>query len=236
MNPKKQRRTGPDWISGNKTEQARFAPTVLGQSAVQALLLALAALELAFALGCASPSPGSRRRIDWTEQVRVSSGELILVERWTENIRAFIGLMYSSGGLFYAAGLKYKVPGDEGRFAIWDGPLSPLALDVVAGRTYLVAIVSGGLNPAMSRFRDQLMQAGYVAFELRDLEWIVIDPRDLPLEVKPNLLATTAGFFDGSERIDKPFITVERRIKINDSANNPEMFKNILRPPPRNSP
>jgi hypothetical protein len=201
--------------------------------AARALLLTLAALELLLVVGCADTSIGSRRRIDWTEQVRLSTGELILVERWQENIRVVTDPR--STGLFYAAGLTVKVPGGDRKVAIWEGPLCPLALDIVAGRTYLVTVVYGGRNPALRQFRNQLFAGLYVAFELRGAEWVVIDLRDLPLETKPNVLANTSSFFDGRERIDKPFVTVERRVKLNDDVNNPELFKEIPRPLPRNS-
>jgi hypothetical protein len=202
--------------------------------AARALLLTLAALELLLVVGCADTSIGSRRRIDWTEQVRLSSKELILVERWQENIR--VVTERRSTGLFYAAGLKLKIPAGDREFAMWEGPLSPLALDTVAGRTYLVSTAPGLRNPALRQYDAQLSVSSYVAFELRGSEWVVIDLRDLPLEIKPNLLISTSRFFAGTEPIDRPFVTVERRIALNDYSNDPEFFKSIRRPPVRSSP
>ena len=202
------------------------------QRAVHALLLGLVGLQLLLVSGCSGF--GGRKRVDWVEQVQLLSGERILIPRWHE-CQLVAQPLQRPGCLFYAAGITVRIPGGGGQLITWEGPLSPLALDVVAGRTYMVATAPGN-NPALQKFRGLISLTGHVAFELRGAEWVVTTVNDLPLVVKPNLLASTPQFLDGSERIDKPFVTVERRIKLNDLANNPQHFESIPRIPAPKSP
>jgi hypothetical protein len=154
---------------------------------------------------------GSAKEIYWTEQVRLSSGEVIVVERG-ETLRSVfdVGAM-RSGWLFDEAWLKGSLHGlGETR---WEGGgVSPLVLDVTPdGQWYLLAIV----RTLRGERRYQLAQRSrYVAFKLQAGVWQRVPFAEFPEQFQPNLLGNTYGLFQTNEVPSGTTVDYEMKRKV----------------------
>lgn len=143
--------------------------------------------------GCAAAEEEERwgvhryKRIHWQEQVRLSTGEEIVIERG-EKLRSAYGGVGTPGWVFDEAWLEAKLPA-VGKTR-WEGALSPLVLDVTpAGEWYLLGIVRASRGEKDYRLSDERKR--YVAFKLRGTAWKRIPFVEFPEMFKPNLLAST---------------------------------------------
>jgi hypothetical protein len=137
----------------------------------------------------------SAKEIYWTEQVRLSSGEVIVVERGETLRSVYSGGPLRPGWLFDEAWLKGSLPGvGETR---WRGGLSPLVLDVTTdGQWYLLAIVE--TFPGQRQYQ-LARRSRYVAFKLQAGVWQRIPFAEFPEQFQPNLLANTSRLFQKYE-------------------------------------
>jgi hypothetical protein len=126
------------------------------------------------------------KEINWREQVQLSTGEVIVVERG-EKLNLVSEPGRGSGWLFDEAWLKARLPGIGE--TVWRGALSPLVLNVTPkGNWYLL-----GVTGSIRGEREYQLAEGkrYVAFELTDRSWLRVPFADFPEEFQPNLLADT---------------------------------------------
>jgi hypothetical protein len=130
------------------------------------------------------------KEINWREQVRLSTGEVIVVERG-EKLNLVSEPGRGSGWLFDEAWLKARLP-SIGETA-WQGALSPLVLNVTPrGDWYLL-----GVTGAYRGHQDYQLPDGkrYVAFRLRNGSWQRVPFTEFPAEFQPNLLGGTDSLF-----------------------------------------
>jgi hypothetical protein len=142
--------------------------------------------------GCASADMEERegvhryKRIHWKEQMRLSTGEVIVIERG-ERRRLAYGGQLPFGWLFDEAWLEAKLPGIG--TTRWEGALSPLILDVTpAGEWYLLGAVYASRGRKDYRLPEHKR---YVAFKLRNSSWQRISFTEFPDSFQPNLLVST---------------------------------------------
>jgi hypothetical protein len=131
------------------------------------------------------------KEIHWEEQVRLSSGEVMVIERGEKLRSVYDGGPFRPGWLFDEAWLKAKLPGVGETF--WQGALSPLVLDVTTrGEWYLLGIVR--TSPGGREYR---LSGGkrYVAFRLQEGTWRRIPFVEFPEQFAANLLANTSRLF-----------------------------------------
>lgn len=150
-----------------------------------------ALLLLLIAAGCASAGGREVRKVvEWKEQVQLSTGQVIVIERGDRYRPADDG-RGGLGWLFDEAWLVADLPG-AGQ-ARWDGSLRPLVLDVTPeGRWFLVGVVG-----AYRGWKDYGLpeQKRYVAFELSGKTWQRVPFAQLPESFKPNVLANAYQLF-----------------------------------------
>lgn len=126
------------------------------------------------------------KRIHWQEQVRLSTGDEIVIERG-ERRRSAYGGVGSPGWLFDEAWLQANLPG-VGKTR-WEGALSPLVLDVTSkGEWYLLGVVRASRGEKDYRLSERKR---YAAFKLHNNVWQRIPFSEFPEIFKPNLLAST---------------------------------------------
>lgn len=136
------------------------------------------------------------RHFEWTEDVQLSDGRIIVVQR-SEDRRRIVspGDGFKEGWLFQRASIKAALPSPIDRTMIWEGSLSPLALGIQDdGAVYLVCIVptrAAELEWKVSRYDF------YVIFRLIKDAWQRISIAELPASIQPNLLS---GVYDFIER------------------------------------
>lgn len=140
--------------------------------------------------GCAQAQSGAgMKEIHWQEQVRLTTGEVIVVERG-EKLRR-VGQGFENGWLFDEGWLKAKLPGvGETR---WEGTISPLVLDVTSkGKWYLL-----GITTAYRGHEDYKLpeHKRYVAFTLTGGAWQRVPFTEFPPEFQPNLLGNANRLF-----------------------------------------
>lgn len=156
--------------------------------ALTVLLLSLAA--------CATAEEEERygvhryKRIQWQEEVRLSTGEVIVVTRGEKRRLAYGGQL-PFGWLFEEAWLEASLPGVGS--TRWEGALSPLVLDVsTTGSWYLL-----GIAEASRGLKDYNLpeHKRYVAFKLNDRTWQRVPFTEFPEGFDPNLLANSGRLF-----------------------------------------
>ena len=190
---------------------------------VRALLFGMIALQLALVSGC-SFSNGIKRW-SWSEEVELSSGEVIVVDRW-EDRRQLTGLVERGGWVFVQGGIRIKPPHSGAQpivFEEWRH--SPRAIDITAERRIYLAVLqdSGGEHkyppPPEEGIRttaDGKILAGnlYAAFQWVDGAWVRILLTRLPEQTRVNLMLSTSPWIRGVESIDRPVVTLARKRKL----------------------
>lgn len=191
------------WMRGAK---AVSVMRTLEHRALAARLFAL--VFSVVAASCATL--GDTRRESWTEEVQLTTGEVIRIERWVEQERVAEPFK-PSGWIFRRAGLTARPPTPSAAAVKWEGTLAPLALDVANGAVYFV-----GVAITTQADREYRLQPGnsHVAFRLRSYEWERIKLSELPTSIKPNLLARTTTYLDDRGPFSSSLVTLEMKAKL----------------------
>jgi hypothetical protein len=165
------------------------------------------------------------RDIFWKEQVRLSNGDLIVVERGETLRSVYSGGPLRPGWLFDEAWLKVELPG-VGETA-WRGALSPLALNVTPrGEWYLLAIVR------TLRGEREYMLGGsmrYVTFKFQRGTWHRIPFAEFPEQFQPNLLGNTSRLFVVDETTNGTLVDLEMKRKVDSVPTLDSAYKRIDR-------
>lgn len=156
-------------------------------------------------------------RLSWTEEVRLSDGRTIVVDRsnryddvgWTKP---------ASSGLFQRARLAFATPRPIIHLKDWEGSAQPLILDVRDGKAYLVAIVTS--YSGVEEFGKP--DPGYVAFVFSGDHWKRIDLKDLPSGLSVNLLVLPRADLVRHEPVS---ISTKERAKAQDRV--PDQFRRL---------
>ncbi len=184
----------------------------------------LLVLLLGFAVtGCAAL--GDTRRVSWTEEVRLSTGEVIRIERW-EQQELVAEPFQKPGWILRRAGFTVRLPAAGAEAAKWEGTLAPLALDVGDGAVYFV-----GVAITTRADREYRIQPGksHVAFRLRGIEWERIKLSELPPALRPNLLANTYDYSAERRPVLDSLVTLQEKAKLDSASGLFEEFRVIPR-------
>ena len=131
------------------------------------------------------------KTIKWKEEVRLASGQVIIVQRAEDYRLVMEGL--STGWLFNYERIRTTLSVTSKEVA-WEGRLKPLALDVTAnGDIYLVAVVAEAAGRKEYALPDGI---NHVAFTYVDNNrWQRIPIAAVPRDFHPNMMADTRGLF-----------------------------------------
>lgn len=180
-----------------------------------------AVIVLTILVACASAD--YRKEIYWKEQVRLSTGEMILVDRGERRRRAGEG--FSNGWLFDDAWLEANLPG-VGK-ARWEGALLPLVLDVTArGEWYLLGVTQSSRGEKDYRLPEHKR---YVAFKLSQSLWERIPFAQFPDSFSPNLLANTGRLFVIEGARNGVFVDFEMKQRVDSLPTVGKHYKRIDR-------
>lgn len=137
----------------------------------------------------------SMRQFEWTEDVALSDGRTIVVQRTSEYRPVMdVGAGFQRGLLFNKGSITADLPPPISRKVSWEGSLSPLALDIVGpdNAAYLVCDLATGAGRNEWKVPPYEF---YVAFRLGDQGWQRIPLAELPLSVQPNLFVAEYSLF-----------------------------------------
>ena len=154
-------------------------------------ILCLMALLLPLTGGCSG-----MKKFEWTEEVELSGGRVITVQRMTEFRSVMdVGAGFDRGYLFDNASISADLPAPVSRKVYWAGRgLSPTVIDVLPnGMAYLVC----SIQTSIGRGTWQVPRYEfYVAFVLDGNDWRRVALADLPPQIKkPNLLVVEDRVF-----------------------------------------
>ena len=140
------------------------------------------------------------KKFEWTEEVELSSGQLITAQLMTEFRSVMdVGAGFDRGYLFDNASITADLPAPVSRKVHWAGRgLSPMLMDVLPnGTVYLVCSVQTAFGQGTWQVPDYEF---YVAFVLNGNDWHRVALADLPPQIKkPNLLVNVSTVFVGGE-------------------------------------
>lgn len=150
------------------------------------------------------------KKVEWTEDVKLSDGRMIVVQRSEEYRRVMdVGAGFQRGWLFQRSTITADLPAPVNRKVSWEGSLKPLVLDIQPGNAiYLVCVVSTGAAEIEWKVPRHEF---YVAFRLANDGWQRIPLADLPLSVQPNLFASTYTLF--IKRDERSGIHIDLKLK-----------------------
>lgn len=187
---------------------------------------AFLALAVIFLGGC------STKAVEWSEEVELSSKQLIIAERADRYKRVLdVGAGFQSGWLYQHGWVRATLPAPISRVVEWEGSLKPLVLDVFPGPTvYFIGTVATGAG-----FREWGLSDNerYVAFRLSDTGWERVALKDVPMTAKPNLLASTRHFFEpyGDVQLrERSLIDLATKKKMDSRIGLSKWLKTIVRP------
>lgn len=172
----------------------------------------------------------NERHFEWTEDVKLSDGRMILVKRTVDYRRVLdIGAGFQKGWLFQKSTITAELPAPVQRKVSWEGSLSPLVLDIQPDNTvYLVCYVPTGSAEIEWKVPDHEF---YVVFRLENEAWKRIALDQLPLSVQPNLFASARTLF--IDRETRAGIHVDLKLKkdLDSDAELSKKLKSIIRLP-----
>ena len=189
------------------------------------LVLALLLMVLPALGGCSN-----MRHVEWTEDVKLSDGRMIVVQR-SEDYRRVVdpGAGFRKGWLFQKSIITAELPAPVQRKVSWEGSLKPLVLDIEEDNTiYLVGVVATG---AGRHEWDVPRNELYVVFRLTQGGWEHIPLAELPLSVKPNLLGGTYILFVDREARSGIHVDLELKKELNSLGSPPKRYESIIRLP-----
>ena len=186
------------------------------QRAARTVFFAFLALQLVFLSGCSLSS--NVTRWSWTEEVELSSGKIILVDRWEERYKLG-GIVQRGSQVFHRAGLRFDSANGPLPKIAWESRVvSPLAIDLGPnGDVYLVTRAFAGAGHVYPRLPGEPPSKHptiHIAFRLVDGEWKQILLTQLPPKLQRNLLISTSSWTTGEEPIDRPVVTIARKARL----------------------
>lgn len=186
------------------------------------LLLSVAMLPLTS--GCSN-----MLHVNWTEEVQLLDGRVIVVERSDEYRRVMdVGAGFQRGLLYQKGTIKAELPAPISQTVYWEGSLKPLVLDVFPGSTvFFVGAVAARAGRDEWRVPDN---ERYVVFRLSEDGWQRIPLMELPDAAKPNLLASTRQFIESGPALFGRRVDLKRKKELDSDPSLSKALKTIIRP------
>jgi hypothetical protein len=187
----------------------------------------LTCLVLVFLSACSSVS--GIKHVQWTEDLRLSNGRTIVINR-LEEYRSVsdVGAGFRSGWLLERSNISAELPGSPARNATWQGSLRPVVLDELHGIVYLVGV------PANGRAREEWKLPPhelYAALRLRGDGWERISLEELPSSLQPNLFASSYALFITQDKSSGEHVNLELKRQLDSDPQLDRRYQSIIRIP-----
>jgi len=181
-----------------------------------------ATILFAIAVMLSGCSNDPEKTVQWEEDVALSSGAAIVINR-TQIYRRVGEPGQGSGWLFDRASLTARLPGKEP--VQWSGQLQPLILDFGPNQqTYLLTTVQTYRGQQAYNVPEGVY---HVAFKWTDATWNQIPIDDFPSSLRPNLLASTYLFFIDRSTPSGTHVTVSVKRELDSRATLGEPYKGL---------
>jgi hypothetical protein len=190
------------------------------------VLNTLTMLMLAPTLGACA----SIKTVEWTEDVKLSDGRTIVVQRVAEYRRVMdVGAGFERGWLFQKSSITADLPAPGHRKVSWEGTLTPLVLDILQDKAiYLVGTLGSGANRSEWNVPRHEF---YVVLRLTDSGWERIQLAELPLSARPNLLGSTYTLFIERDGRSGMHVDLKLKSELDSAVQTSKYYKNIIRHP-----
>lgn len=172
----------------------------------------------------------SMHHFEWTEDVKLSDGRMMVVKR-TEDYRRIVdaGAGFQQGWLLQKSSITAELPTPIKRKVFWEGSLFPLVLDIQSDHSvYLVCVPSSGAAQTEWKVPDHEF---YVSFRLTQDNWRRIPLADLPTSVQPNLAPSGYEFFIRREMQSGIHVDLKMKSELNSRPALSKHLKTIIRLP-----
>jgi hypothetical protein len=188
------------------------------------LLNTLTMLMLAPTLGaCASV-----KTVEWTEDVRLSDGRTIVVQRASEFRRVMdVGAGFERGWNFYKASIATGMLLPTNRRLVWEGILEPIVLDTYSNSIYLICVAGG---PGRIQWKVPRHEF-YVAFRLEDDQWKRIPISQIPDALRPNLFLSSYTYFIEQDARTGAHVDIALKQKLDSNPQIVELYRRLIRLP-----
>ncbi len=171
------------------------------------------------------------RAYQWTEDVALSGGQKIVVDRRAvfEATNDLLGAR-GAGWLFKESSIAAQLPAPIEKRISLEGRLAPLVLDISDGVAYLIGVPTAIGEDLWKVPRHEL----YVAFRLGSEGWQRIPLRDIPEGLHPNLLASVRTLFVDRDSAPR-HVTLDLKSRLDSRPELDRRYKTIIRlPAPKN--
>ncbi len=185
-------------------------------------------LALIYLSACASAA--GEKRIEWTEDVPLGDGRVIVLKR-AEEYRQVVdaGAGVRQGWLLEQTDISAELPQPLGRRISWRGSLHPVVLDLQPdGAVYLVGVPANGRAALEWKLpRHEL----YAVLRLNGDKWERTSMDQLPTTVRVNLFASSYQLFitEGNQSGRHVDLELKRRLDSNPQID--RRYRTIVRVP-----
>jgi len=195
---------------------------------IMTIRCALLVLLLTHLNACASLS--GEKRIEWSEDVRLGDGRMIVVKR-SEEYRHVVdaGAGFREGWLLEQSDISTELPQPIGRRVSWRGSLRPVVLDLQPdGTVYLVGVPASGR--AIHEWKLPRHEF-YVVLRLRNETWDRVPLEELPASIQPNLFASSYRLFIREGNPSGRHINSKLKSELDSNPQVDKRYKTIVRIP-----
>lgn len=190
----------------------------------------LVVLALVHVGACATAA--GEKRIEWTEDARLSDGRVIVVTR-AEEYRHIVdvGAGFREGWLLEQSDISAELPRPIQRRVTWRGSLQPVVLDLQPdGTVYLVGVpASGKARHDWKLPRNEL----YAVLRLNGDWWERVPLEQLPAAIQPNLFASSYRLFITEGKLSGRHVDLKLKGELDSNPQIDRRYKTVVRLPIR---
>jgi len=186
------------------------------------------ALVLMRLSACATAA--GEKYIEWTEDVRLGDGRMIVLKR-SEEYRHVVdaGAGFREGWLLEQSNISAELPQPVARHILWRGSLRPVVLDVQPdGTVFLVGVpASGQARHDWKLPRNEL----YAVLRLNGETWERVPLELLPAGIQPNLFASSYQLFITEGKSSGRHVDLKLKSELDSNPQIDKRYRTIIRIP-----
>ena len=171
------------------------------------------------------------KTVEWTEDVKLSDGQTIVVQRVNEYGRVMdVGAGFQSGWNQQKARIEAQLPMPVNRNIVWEGSSIPLVRDIVKDTAYLVCVASYADHTELR----VPWHEHYVAYKLTPAEWQRVPLDTLPTVLQPNFFVSSYRYFLTQEAPSGTHVNIKLKQTMDSDQQIAAPYKKLIFPPKLN--